>query len=230
MDAVICQRGELRVEDRPEPVPGKGQVRLEVIRCGICGSDLHARHGMDQWADLAEPVGYDGFGRSEQPSSSGTSSPARSPSTGPAAAKSSPRARRVVALPLLRGSHGVDMTGLSAARARRLRPAGARRGVADDGGAQRSRPRGRRAHRADGGRLARRAPRRGRQARRGDRHRLRAGRPRGDPVLKAQGVRTVVASDRSPGRRALAQACGADVVVDPTKDSPYEAVDAQGAR
>ena len=37
-------------------------------------------------------------------------------------------------------------------------------------------------------------------------------------MLKAQGVRTVVASDFSPGRRALAQRCGADVVVDPEQD------------
>jgi threonine dehydrogenase-like Zn-dependent dehydrogenase len=48
--------------------------------------------------------------------------------------------------------------------------------------------------------------------------------------LKAQGVRTVVAANRSPGRRALAQACGADVIVDPTKDSPYEAVTRKGTR
>ena len=34
-------------------------------------------------------------------------------------------------------------------------------------------------------------------------------------MLKASGVRTVVASDFSPGRRALAERCGADVVVDP---------------
>jgi threonine dehydrogenase-like Zn-dependent dehydrogenase len=40
-------------------------------------------------------------------------------------------------------------------------------------------------------------------------------------MLKARGVRTVVASDFSPGRRALATACGADVVVDPAHDSPY---------
>jgi threonine dehydrogenase-like Zn-dependent dehydrogenase len=40
-------------------------------------------------------------------------------------------------------------------------------------------------------------------------------------MLKAKGVRTVVASDFSPGRRALARACGADVVVDPAQDSPY---------
>jgi len=40
-------------------------------------------------------------------------------------------------------------------------------------------------------------------------------------MLKASGVRTVVASDFSPGRRALAERCGADVVVDPAVDSPY---------
>jgi threonine dehydrogenase-like Zn-dependent dehydrogenase len=34
-------------------------------------------------------------------------------------------------------------------------------------------------------------------------------------VLKARGVATIIASDFSPGRRALAQACGADVTVDP---------------
>jgi threonine dehydrogenase-like Zn-dependent dehydrogenase len=47
-------------------------------------------------------------------------------------------------------------------------------------------------------------------------------------MLKAKGVRTVVASDYSPGRRALASACGADVVVDPAQDSPYTAVDRKG--
>jgi threonine dehydrogenase-like Zn-dependent dehydrogenase len=40
-------------------------------------------------------------------------------------------------------------------------------------------------------------------------------------MLKAHGVRTVIASDYSVGRRALATRCGADVVVDPAKDSPY---------
>ena len=47
-------------------------------------------------------------------------------------------------------------------------------------------------------------------------------------MLKAKGVRTVVASDFSPGRRALAAACGADVVVDPTQDSPYTAAGDRG--
>ena len=47
-------------------------------------------------------------------------------------------------------------------------------------------------------------------------------------MLKAHGVRTVIASDFSPGRRALASACGADVVVDPAQESPYTAAAGQG--
>jgi threonine dehydrogenase-like Zn-dependent dehydrogenase len=47
-------------------------------------------------------------------------------------------------------------------------------------------------------------------------------------VLKAKGVRTVVASDYSPARRALATACGADVVVDPAHVSPFSAVERRG--
>jgi threonine dehydrogenase-like Zn-dependent dehydrogenase len=41
-------------------------------------------------------------------------------------------------------------------------------------------------------------------------------------------VRNVVASDYSPGRRALAAACGADVVIDPAVSSPFTAVDRRG--
>jgi threonine dehydrogenase-like Zn-dependent dehydrogenase len=46
--------------------------------------------------------------------------------------------------------------------------------------------------------------------------------------LKARGVRTIVASDLSAGRRALATRCGADVVVDPAVDSPYAAASSKG--
>lgn len=40
-------------------------------------------------------------------------------------------------------------------------------------------------------------------------------------MLRASGVKTIVASDFSAGRRELARRCGADIVVDPAKDSPY---------
>ena len=122
MRAVECSNAELDVAERPEPVPGRGQVRLEVLRCGICGSDLHARHGLDQWADLAARAGYDRFGARTSRSCSATSSAARSPSTARAAAKA-PTGTPVVALPLLRRTPGVDTRRPVGPRARRLRRA-----------------------------------------------------------------------------------------------------------
>jgi threonine dehydrogenase-like Zn-dependent dehydrogenase len=47
-------------------------------------------------------------------------------------------------------------------------------------------------------------------------------------MLKASGVRTVVASDFAAGRRALARVCGADVVVDPAEESPYASAAGRG--
>jgi threonine dehydrogenase-like Zn-dependent dehydrogenase len=64
MKAVICQNGALRVGELPEPVPGRGQAVLNVLRCGICGSDLHARHHCDDWAQLMAETGYHGYQRS----------------------------------------------------------------------------------------------------------------------------------------------------------------------
>ena len=71
MRAVTCQKGVLDVADVADPVPERGHVVLEVHACGICGSDLHARHHCDEMADDAaatrvrradalRPVGRDG--------------------------------------------------------------------------------------------------------------------------------------------------------------------------
>ncbi|HKD70297.1 MAG TPA: alcohol dehydrogenase catalytic domain-containing protein [Candidatus Binataceae bacterium] len=43
MKAVVCKaQNRLAVEDVPKPQAGAGQVLLKVRACGICGSDLHA--------------------------------------------------------------------------------------------------------------------------------------------------------------------------------------------
>lgn len=40
--AIWHNQKDVRVEDVPEPpAPPKGQVKVEVVRCGICGTDLH---------------------------------------------------------------------------------------------------------------------------------------------------------------------------------------------
>jgi threonine dehydrogenase-like Zn-dependent dehydrogenase len=41
-------------------------------------------------------------------------------------------------------------------------------------------------------------------------------------------VRTVIASDYSAGRRALAERCGADIVVDPAAESPFAGSEQRG--
>jgi threonine dehydrogenase-like Zn-dependent dehydrogenase len=43
MKAVTCTNAELEVVDLPTPTPAKGQLLIEVSRCGICGSDLCTR-------------------------------------------------------------------------------------------------------------------------------------------------------------------------------------------
>lgn len=39
--AVYKKPRELVVEERPVPVPGEGEVLVEVSHCGVCGTDLH---------------------------------------------------------------------------------------------------------------------------------------------------------------------------------------------
>jgi len=48
MRATIFRKGELVVDDLPEPEPGDGQVVVKTLACGICGSDLHAFHHIDK--------------------------------------------------------------------------------------------------------------------------------------------------------------------------------------
>ena len=39
--ALWYEKGDIRFEDIPEPVPGPGRVKVKIKACGICGSDLH---------------------------------------------------------------------------------------------------------------------------------------------------------------------------------------------
>jgi threonine dehydrogenase-like Zn-dependent dehydrogenase len=228
MRAVVCQNAELEVVDRPEPVPGKGQVRIEVLRCGICGSDLHARHGLDVWADLAERGGYHRFGRSDQEVVFGHEFCGSVAEYGPGCRNTAPTGSPVVALPLLRGDGGVDTVGLS------MHAPGA---YADQLLVEESMmmpvPNGLSPEIAaltEPLAVAWHAMRRGEVGKRTVAIVIGCG-PIGLAVillLKAKGVRTVVASDYSPGRRALASACGADVVLDPAQSSPFTAVSRSG--
>jgi threonine dehydrogenase-like Zn-dependent dehydrogenase len=226
--AVVCQHANLTVEDRPDPVPARGQVRLQVLRCGICGSDLHARHGMDDWAEMAAQVGYERFARSEQQVVFGHEFCGEIAEHGPGCRRSSPTGTNVVALPLLKSEQHVDMVGLS------MHAPGAYaeqmlvneslmlpvpNGLAPDVAAL-----------TEPMAVGWHAVQRGEVGKRDTAIVIGCG-PIGLAVilaLKAKGVRRVVASDYSAGRRALATACGADVVVDPGGRSPFTASPAKG--
>ncbi|MGW6729645.1 zinc-binding dehydrogenase [Nocardia sp. NPDC055029] len=221
MKAVVCHKSELAVTDIPDPKPGKGQVLIEVTRAGICGTDLHHVHHGDELADVSVEVGYDGVGRSDQQVIFGHEFTGTVLEYGPDCRKSILAGRPVVALPYLRRDGGVHPIGSSVAApgayAERMLVEEALmfevpNGIGPDIAAL-TEP------------LAIAW------------HAVRCGEVQEDNVaivigcgpvglgiialLKANGVRTVVASDNNLGRRLLAKQCGADVVVDPAQGSPY---------
>jgi threonine dehydrogenase-like Zn-dependent dehydrogenase len=220
MRAVTCHKGELEVAEVSDLTPTKGQVLLDVERCGICGSDLHARVHCDDTADDVAELGYDAFMRSSQRVVMGHEFVGTVADYGPRTKKSWPVGTRVVALPILRAGDSVHLTGLSeqasggyaeqvlATTSMTMRVPD---GVAADAAAL-----------TEPMAVALHAVRRGHVGAKDTAVVIGCG-PIGLAVilmLKATGVRHVIASDFSPGRRALAERCGADVV-DPAAESPW---------
>ncbi|MEJ7584562.1 MAG: alcohol dehydrogenase catalytic domain-containing protein, partial [Acidimicrobiales bacterium] len=114
MRAVACQDGQLDVVDLPDPAPAEGQLLLEVTGCGICGSDLHARHHADAQADVLAEAGYDGFARSHEQVVFGHEFCGTIAEHGPGTNRKHKIGSPVVALPLIRKPNGMHAIGLSA--------------------------------------------------------------------------------------------------------------------
>jgi len=221
MQAVVCHETRLGVEELPDPVPGPGQVLLEVVRGGICGSDLHARKHADEVADLASAVGYDDVMRRHQRVVMGHEFSGRVLDYGPDTRKAWASGTAVVSLPMIRMGEQVQMTGLSAhapgAYAERVLVQESLTMEVTNGLSAET------AALTEPMAVAWHAVRRS-EVRKKDTAVVIGCGPIGLAVilmLKARGVRHVVASDFSPGRRALAERCGADVVVDPGTESPW---------
>jgi threonine dehydrogenase-like Zn-dependent dehydrogenase len=228
MKAVTCKDGKLEVAELPAPVPGRGQLLVEVLRCGICGSDLHARQHADEAADVAREVGYDGLMRSGQEVVLGHEYCGEVVEAGPSAGRTIRTGTRVVSMPLLRKGKDVHAVGLSVHApggyaeqllAQESLTFAVPNGLATDV-ATLTEPMAVGLH----------AVRRSEIAKNQVGIVIGCG-PVGLAVismLKARGVRTVIASDFSAGRRALAQTSGADVVVDPEVESPYASAGTYG--
>lgn len=228
MRAVVCEKATLEVVDLPTPQPAKGQVLLRVTGCGICGSDLHARHHADEQADVLVEAGYDGFMRSNQQVVMGHEFVGEIVDFGPGTRRKLPTGTPVVALPLRRYGDQLHAIGLSA-----LTPGGFAEQVLVEESLMFALPNGLPAHLAVlteplaiGWHAVRRA-----EIKKNDVAVVIGCGPVGLAVicmLKAHGVGTVVASDFSRGRRELATRCGADVVVDPGVTSPFDAMGERG--
>ena len=222
MKAVVCQNTELSVVDLPDPVPARGQALLEVLRCGICGSDLHMRHHCDEFKAVVEKVGLGPvIPSSSDPVVFGHELCAEVLEFGPDCDRKLKPGTRVVAQPILRLNGQIHMAGLSP----KATGAYAERMILQES-ALVPVPNGLSADMAAltepmavGWHAICRS-----EIKQKDVAIVIGCGPVGLAVicgLKARGVRTVIASDFSAGRRKLAQQCGADVLIDPAQDSPY---------
>jgi threonine dehydrogenase-like Zn-dependent dehydrogenase len=222
MKAVACENSKLEVVDLPAPEPAEGQVLINVRRCGICGSDLHARQHADVAAEIVAEAGYAGFMRSDQRVVFGHEFSGEVIAYGPRCRKKVAIGDPVVAVPLRRSGTELEAIGLSAAA-----PGAYAEQMLVEEALMFPVPNALPTELAaltEPLAVGRHAVRRAEIKRRDVAIVIGCG-PIGLAVicmLKARGVRTVVASDPSAGRRRLAAACGADVVVDPNEDSPYE--------
>jgi threonine dehydrogenase-like Zn-dependent dehydrogenase len=228
MKAVACEETKLSVVDLPTPEPERGQVVLDVLRCGICGSDLHSRFHSDAQADILVEAGYDGYMRASQQVVFGHEFCGSVAGYGPGTARKVPVGTPVAALPLRRAGGEIEAIGLSAAA-----PGAYAEQVLVEESLMFALPEGMSVDHgaatepmAVGWHAVRRA-----EIKKKDVAVVIGCGPVGLAVilmLKAKGVRTVVAADLSAGRRRLATACGADLVVDPREASPYEAAGDRG--
>jgi threonine dehydrogenase-like Zn-dependent dehydrogenase len=201
MKAVLRRGSRLVCEDVADPVPGEGQALVRSLACGICGSDLHTlQHGKsaDEYVFGHE---YCGEVLESARFKAGT---------------------RVVSMPFARGPKGTETIGYSP----RFPGGFGERMVLTDrlllevpNGLS-----------ADVAALTEPMAVGAHGVARAEMDKdcvalvIGAG-PVGAAVianLKARGFGPIIAADFSPVRRALAEKLGADVVIDPAKESPYD--------
>lgn len=221
MKAVSCVHGTLSVIDLPEPEPAEGQLVLNIASCGICGSDLHAKDHADELSSATAEMGYRDMMRSDTAVVMGHEFSGEVAERGRKTPKEFKVGTPVVSFPLVRAHGGVHLTGLSP-----LAPGGYAEQVLVQAAMTFAVPNGLSldiAALTEPMAVGLHAVRVSEIKKRDTAIVIGCG-PVGLAIicqLKTLGVSTIVASDFSPGRRALAAQCGAHVVVDPKVDSPY---------
>jgi threonine dehydrogenase-like Zn-dependent dehydrogenase len=221
MRASIFRNGDLVVDRLADPVPGPGQVLVKTLACGICGSDLHARRHAAQLVDVSRRAGARFVMDLGRDVVFGHEFCAEVVAHGPGTAKTLKPGARVCSMPLnfdterlYAVGYSNDMPGgfaeLMLLNERLLLEVP--NGLSSEVAAL-TEPMAVGWHAVEKARLE----------------------PTDVPLvigcgpvglaviagLKIKGIHPIIAADFSPMRRALAEALGADIVVDPGAASPY---------
>lgn len=228
MKALTVRNGEFQLAEVADPTPDRGQLVINVLRCGICGSDLHARHHADELADGAALIGVKSMMRSDESVVMGHEFVGSVAEYGKGTRKRWRHGKRVVAMPLRRNKGKPHTTGLSV-----LAPGGYAEQVVIEESLAFAVPNGLATEvaaltepMAVGWHAVRRSG-----ISNGDTAIVIGCGPIGLAVigmLAAKGVHHIVASDFSPARRALAVKMGAHEVVNPAEGSPYDGLAESG--
>lgn len=221
MKAVLRRDRRLVEDDVPTPTPGPGQVLVKTLVCGICGSDLHALHHLEHMvetnlragaADTLDPAADIVFGHEFS---------AEILDHGPGTARTLKAGTRVVSVPMAIGPAGVELVGYS-----NRFPGGFAEQMLLQEALLMEVPNGLSAEAAamvEPMAVGEHAVARANPGRESVCLVVGCG-PVGLAViaaLKARGLGPVIASDFSESRRRMAEAMGADIVVDPAAQSPH---------
>jgi threonine dehydrogenase-like Zn-dependent dehydrogenase len=222
MRAAVMRNKTIAVDDIPIPVPGPGEVLVKTQACGICGSDLHALKHAEKLVEVSRRSGGPFIMDLHRDIVMGHEFCAELVDFGPDTQRRIKPGTRVCAMPVLLRASGVETVGYSndnpggygeymRLTEKLLLPVP--NGLSTDVAAL-TEPMAVGYHAVQKARLG------------PDDVPLVIGcGPVGLAVIAAlelEKVEPIIAADFSPRRRELAQAMGADVVVDPSEQSPYD--------
>jgi threonine dehydrogenase-like Zn-dependent dehydrogenase len=221
MRAAVMRDKKLVIDTIQDPEPGPGQVLVKTLACGICGSDLHALRFLDTFLDVQQRSGGPFSLDPRRDVVMGHEFCAEILDFGPETQRTLPIGARICSMPLVLGSTGIATVGYA-----NDFPGGyGERMVLTEMlllPVPESLPT----------RIATLT-----EPMAVGMHAVAKAGPIGDDVplvlgcgpvglaviaaLKLKGVGPIIAADFSPRRRSLAEAVGADIVVDPAETSPY---------
>ncbi|MBV8771371.1 MAG: zinc-binding dehydrogenase [Deltaproteobacteria bacterium] len=222
MRAAVMRNKTIAVDDIPIPVPGPGEVVVKTLACGICGSDLHALKHAEKLVEVSRRSGGPFIMDLQRDIVMGHEFCAELVDYGPDTQRRIKPGTRVCAMPVLLRASGVETVGYS-----NDNPGGYGEymrlteklllEVPDGLSTERAaltEPMAVGYHAVQKARLG------------SDDVPLVIGcGPVGLAViaaLKLKNAAPIIAADFSLRRRQLAQAIGADVIVDPREQSPYD--------